>query len=174
MINEVTFWVPGNPKPAGSKRGFVNKKTGGVIITDACKLTKSWQGDVKTFAYQAMKGQPLMDGPLELIVVFQQARPKWHYRTGKFAGVLHSNVPLFPTSAPDATKLVRAVEDAMSKVVWVDDALVVDQLVRKRYGPPGALISVRRKWVDRNIEMTEVIRETNQATLFPEDSQIPF
>ena len=34
---EISFWVPGIPKPAGSKRGFVNRKTGGVIITDACK-----------------------------------------------------------------------------------------------------------------------------------------
>lgn len=165
-MTEITFWVPGNPKPAGSKRGFVNRKTGGVIITDACKKTKPWQADVKVMAYGAMKGEPLMDGPLELIVVFQQTRPKHHYRTGKNANILRDDAPKFPISAPDATKLVRAVEDGMTGVVWKDDALVVDQLVRKRYGPPGALITVRVKEVGRDLEMTEAVRETNQVELF--------
>lgn len=174
MMTEIIFWVPGNPKPAGSKRGFVNRKTGGVIITDACKLTKSWQGDVKMFAYAAMQGQPLMTGPLEMIVVFQQGRPKCHYGTGRNAGVLKHDAPLFPESAPDGSKLTRAVEDAMSKVIYVDDAQIVDQLVRKRYGPPGALITVRVKWIDRNIELTEAIRDTNQVTLFPESKDLSF
>ena len=37
---------------------------------------------------------------------------------------------------PDATKLVRAVEDALTGLVWRDDAQVVIQTVRKRYGHP--------------------------------------
>ncbi len=147
-INEITFWVPGLPKPAGSKRGFVNRKTGGVIITDACKKTKPWQADVKAFAYEAMRGGPLLTCPLELVVTFKLSRPKHHYRTGKNANNLRPDAPPFPASAPDATKLVRAVEDAMTGVVWKDDALVVDQLVSKRYGNPGALISVRVKESD--------------------------
>ena len=34
------------------------------------------------------------------------------------------------------TKLVRAVEDALTGLVWRDDAQVVVQTVRKRYGHP--------------------------------------
>jgi Holliday junction resolvase RusA-like endonuclease len=142
-VREVSFWVPGFAKTAGSKRGFYNKKKNRVIIVDDCTKTKPWQADVKNFAYQAMNGQPMMEGPLELIVVFQMDRPKGHYRTGANAHMLRNASPRYPDVTPDATKLVRAVEDAMTKVVWRDDAQVVDQLVRKRYGEPGCMITVR-------------------------------
>ncbi len=171
-MQEISFWVPGIPKPAGSKRGFVNRKTGGVIITDACKLTKSWQADVKVFAYEAMHrgrqgpGRPLMTDPLELVVTFKLSRPKHHYRTGKNVNLLRPDAPPFPASAPDATKLVRAVEDAMTGVVWKDDALVVDQLVSKRYGDPGALITVRVKDIEQEL-MTA-------GQKYPDEAELPF
>ncbi len=37
---------------------------------------------------------------------------------------------------PDATKLVRALEDALTRIVWKDDAQVVTQVVHKRFGEP--------------------------------------
>jgi len=144
-VKEVSFFVPGLPAAAGSKRGFVNKKTGGVIITDANKKSKPWQAQVRAVAAAEMGEAPLMQGALALIVVFTLPRPKSHFGTGRNASVLKESAPFFHTSAPDSTKLTRAIEDAMSKVVWIDDCLVAEQLIRKVYGDrPGALITVRR------------------------------
>lgn len=162
---EISFWVPGIAKTAGSKRGFVNKKTGRVIIVDDCEKSQDWKGDVKTFACGAMIGKTLMEGPLEFVCVFMVKRPKGHFRTGANAHLLRSGAPAFPTSKPDATKLVRAAEDAMTGVVWIDDAQVVDQLVRKRYGEPGVMITVREKPEERDLSLEEPIL-TKQGTLF--------
>lgn len=64
----------------------------------------------------------------------------------------------YPITKPDSTKLVRAVEDALTGVLWGDDAQVVDQHVFKRYGvPERAEIEVRS--MDRtvgSVKMAEI------------------
>ena len=133
MSLEIGFFVPGLPKPAGSKRGFVNKRTGGVIIVDACKKSKDWQADVKHFAFQAYQGDPLT-GPIYLKVKFIMPRPKYHYRTGRHSDELKPSAPLLHTKTPDRTKLLRGLEDALTGVIWKDDCQVVDGPVSKIYG----------------------------------------
>ena len=46
--------------------------------------------------------------------------------------------------ANTATKLIRAVEDALTGIVWRDDAQVAVQKVAKVYGdePQGAVITI--------------------------------
>jgi Holliday junction resolvase RusA-like endonuclease len=38
---------------------------------------------------------------------------------------------------PDLTKLMRSTEDALTGILWVDDARITDQHARKRYCEPG-------------------------------------
>ena len=144
-----SFFVPGIPKPAGSKRAFAFRRANGklgVTVTDASgQPGKDWRGDVKVFAREVCK-EPLK-GPLQLIVTFYMPRPKSHYGTGKKRDVLRLDAPSFHTSKPDATKLVRAIEDAMTGIAWEDDAQVVSQVVGKVYaelGRVGANVVVRR------------------------------
>jgi len=40
-------------------------------------------------------------------------------------------------------KLARAVEDALTGVIWADDAQIVDEVIRKRYGRPCLQIWIR-------------------------------
>ena len=81
-----------------------------------------------------MKGVALLpDSPLNLEVDFYVPRPKGHF--GKRG--LRLSAPAFPTVKPDATKLLRAVEDALTGIVWRDDAQVVEQHVSKLYGEPA-------------------------------------
>jgi len=50
---------------------------------------------------------------------------------------------LYPKSKPDRGKYLRAIEDAMTKLVYVDDAQIVSGTVDKRYGAPArALVKV--------------------------------
>lgn len=131
------IWVPGRPATAGSKRVFVNKKTGRPIVTDDCKRSKPWRDRVAAFAMQAHQGKP-MRGPLELEIHFYMPRPKYHYRTGKYAGQLKDSAPYYHTKKPDATKLLRAAEDALTSVLWEDDSQITKQTVHKTYVPAWA------------------------------------
>ncbi len=141
-MSRYEFFIPGVPKPGGSKRAFVIK--GRAILTDASgKAGKDWRGDVKTFGRQAIPS-PIMSGPVRLVIEFHMPRPKSHYRTGKHAGVLRPDAPLRHTSKPDATKLVRSLEDALTGIAWSDDAQIAVQQIAKVYTgtTPGALVVI--------------------------------
>lgn len=140
MILPIKFYVAGKPEPAGSKRGFV--VNGRAIITDANKNSKPWQQQVKFVARDNYKG-PILEGPLVLRIDFYTIRPKAHYRSGKNAHLLRENAPQAPTSKPDCTKLTRGVEDALTAILWKDDAQIVSQHIFKSYAESyGAEITV--------------------------------
>lgn len=129
---EIAFTVYGQAQPAGSKTAGVSKG-GKVFVRDSAKKGAPWRRHVAQAAGQAMNGTGLLDGPLELSVIFKVPRPKGHY------GVrgLRPSAPSHPTVRPDVTKLLRAVEDALTGIVWRDDAQVVAQHAYKEYGEPA-------------------------------------
>ena len=144
MIQDpIRFFAPGIPRPGGSKKGFYSAKLKRVLIVDASKNVAPWRQTLIHFAGMAYQGPPL-DGPLRLDVVFTMPRPKAHYRIrARLPQELRSEAPMFHTSAPDTTKLLRAVEDALTGIVWRDDRQIAVQYVTKFYGDrPGANITV--------------------------------
>ena len=142
MIPKISFFVAGIPKPAGSKRGFFIPKLKRVVITDACKGSKDWKTDVKHAAQECYGGE-LLAGPLEVTLTFHVERPTGHFRTGKNSVALRDSAPQFPTTRPDVLKLARAVEDALTKIIWKDDSQIVTERLRKRYSArPGVQIDI--------------------------------
>jgi Holliday junction resolvase RusA-like endonuclease len=140
MGKSTRFFVPGIPAPGGSKRAFIIG--GRARLTDACERNKPWRQSVAMFAMAAHRGA-LFTGPLLLDVEFVMPRIKSHFRTGKNAGQIKPNAPMRHTFQPDATKLLRALEDALTGIVWRDDAQVCIQHVSKIYGEkPGAHVEV--------------------------------
>lgn len=136
------IFVPGIPRPAGSKRGFAfHRKNGklGVALADATGANgKEWRATLSGVISQAWQSAPL-DDAVTLDLEFVLPRPKSHY-TKKG---LRPNAPHWHTSKPDRLKLARAVEDAMTGVVWRDDSLTVTGSTCKRYGErPGVRIVV--------------------------------
>ena len=133
--------VLGQPKPAGSKRAFlVGKDRKRAVITDDTGMAgRDWRVAVQhaiTLAY----GAPPLTGPLELTCVFTVVRPRGH--SGRRG--LRPSAPRYPTTRPDLTKLLRAVEDAATGLLWADDAQIVTQIVTKGYGTrPGVTIHCR-------------------------------
>jgi crossover junction endodeoxyribonuclease RusA len=139
-MTPIQFFIPGIPAPGGSKRAFVIN--GRAHITDDCKRNKPWRESIAVFARQAYQGDPLT-GPLSLVVEFVMPRPKGHYGSGRNASVLKPSAPMFPAVKPDCTKLLRALEDALTGILWRDDATIVKQYVCKSYGEqPGASVFV--------------------------------
>ena len=151
----ISFTVPGVPAPGGSKKAFMNPRTNKIVVMDDAKNNKGWRERVAIFASQAMAGRPPLEGALRIYVVFSVVRPKGHYGTGRNAGCLKDWAKsAHPIGRPDTTKLFRALEDALTGIVWKDDAQVVSQLVIKTYtdNGPSAYIAVEPKLVFEEID----------------------
>lgn len=137
------IWVPGIPKPGGSKKAFIIN--GRANIVDDCKRNGDWKRSVSFFAHQRWiePGMKPFNETLQVHFTFVMPRPKAHYGTGKKSGILKENAPAYHTSKPDCTKLIRSTEDALTGIVWSDDSRIAAQSGNKYYGEqPGAQIVV--------------------------------
>ncbi len=144
------------PEPAGSKTAFPLKGKNGwlkgeggrpiINVVDANPKAKAWKMEVAEEAAKQYRAQ-LIDRPVRCFMTFYLQRPKGHYGTGKNERVLKDSSPLHHTKAPDALKLARGVEDALTGVVWVDDAQVHRGGQRKVYVHPwedqGVVVEVQ-------------------------------
>ncbi len=130
----IEFTVPGIPQPRGSKRAMPNRAGGRPLMVDTNAKSKPWMATVAAAASEAMKGRPLLGGPMQLQVSFCFPRPKSHFRTGKNANLLKATAPNEHDKKPDCDKLLRAIGDAMTGVVYFDDAQISEVLAAKHYG----------------------------------------
>lgn len=149
-----TAFIPGKPIPGGSKTATVIRRKGGEIVMkngrplvttrDDAKGNAEWKAEVKWEARRLWRGDPIPKGvPVWLAVVFYMPRLSSHFGTGRNAGQLKANAPTWHTVKPDGTKLMRALEDALTGIVWTDDAQVVAPLPLKVYAmQQGANVEV--------------------------------
>jgi Holliday junction resolvase RusA-like endonuclease len=140
MFDPISFFVPGHPACAGSKK-YV-RRGDKIQLVDDCSRNRGWRQAVRFYASQAYPFDLLIE-PVVIGLEFVFIRPGTHYLKRKSGTVLRSDAPPFPDVTPDLTKLVRAVEDALTGVVWRDDCRVVGQYNRKTYGEvQGAGITI--------------------------------
>jgi len=138
QAQSIEFWVSGEPKTAGSKRAFIPKGWKRAIVVDDNPKSRDWKTDVSQAASAAYKGDLLM-GPIELSLIFVRLRPAGHLAKKG----IRASAPEFPITKPDALKLARAVEDALTGIIWRDDSQIVDEHLYKRYGAkPGVHVKV--------------------------------
>ena len=133
----IRLCVVGTPAPQGSKTGYYNPKTKHVAVVEGSSATgrqktKAWRQDVRTAAVDYAEAVSLtepLEGPLAVRIAFVMPKPKSapKYKTT-------------PDKKPDLDKLVRATFDSLSKVIYRDDAQVVDLHVSKRYEGEGYMI----------------------------------
>ena len=141
--------VVGLPAPQGSKKAFVNRRTGRAVVVDDNKpRLRTWRDDVKNAALDARSDEqswtPYIDA-LEVDITFLMPRPRGHYRTGRNAHLLRDSAPGRPTTKPDVDKLLRGCLDALKDAgIYRDDAQVVDLAGRKIYAAAetGAVICI--------------------------------
>jgi Holliday junction resolvase RusA-like endonuclease len=122
------FFVAGIPAPKGSTRGFpFRRKNGklGVSTTNANPKTADWQQRVATEA-QAL-GLPCCSGPVEMTLTFVLPKPKY-LLAKKYAGKV-----VRPIKKLDLDKLIRAVLDGMTGILYQDDGQVWAVNATKQY-----------------------------------------
>jgi crossover junction endodeoxyribonuclease RusA len=144
-LKTFAFTVWGLPATAGSKRAFPFQRANGelgVNVTHDSKKSKPWMAAVAAAAREEYSGD-LLRGAITLHVVFVLPRPKGHFRTGKRFGELRPTAPIVPAVKPDVSKMLRAIEDALTGVMWKDDAQIHKVVAEKIYGErPHAFVSV--------------------------------
>jgi Holliday junction resolvase RusA-like endonuclease len=137
----VTFTVYGVAQPKGNMRAFLKRGMKFPIVTETNRNVRSWSqlvAEAASHALAADDGRQLT-GAVAMSVQFALPRPKKYQKRG---------VEPAHCTAPDIDKLLRGVLDALSQVVYSDDAQVVYVSATKEYAPvdgaPFARIVVTR------------------------------
>ena len=150
----VRILVYGEPQTQGNKSAFAIRRkdaagqwqfTGRAGMREGRSAAsearfQSWRGLVAEQASAAMgQGEPLA-GPLAVVVTFTVKRPAGHFREsrGRPTGEVRPSAPAWPSTRPDLSKYLRAVEDSMTDAgVYGDDAQIVAVHAFKCYPRPA-------------------------------------
>ncbi len=136
----ITFFVPGNPAPQGSKRYL-----GRGVMVESSKRVKPWRADIRAAALEHFPTP--FTGPVRVYMRFVIRRPMSHWGTGRNAKKRRRSAPSRHTQKPDLDKLVRAVGDALTGIAYLDDSQIVAGTNHKQWAGthnerPGAEITV--------------------------------
>jgi Holliday junction resolvase RusA-like endonuclease len=196
------FWVPGKTEPQGSAEAHVIYKNrakkvparrpdGSILVnvTSDNPALKAWRQKVAAAAttaltHAAVDGLPPepVEKPTPFVVhsTFFLQRPESHYRSGRNAHLISDGARAFPVTIPDVDKLERAIFDALTDVVYVDDSQVIDAINSKRYAVPtpgddgvGVRIVVRRVNVQLACDLPPQLRQRPNAEHAPSMAESP-
>ena len=117
------FRVVATPVPKGSARAFI--AGGRAIVTSDARNLKGWEYLIRSQAARVVLVTTAE--PIRIAVDFYLPRPKSHPK--------RREIP--HTKKPDLDKLARAVLDALTGVVYDDDAQVVALRCTKRHATLG-------------------------------------
>lgn len=129
MTQPLAFVVYGEAQPQGSARAFVPKGWNRAVVTSDNPNLKNWRQLVAEAANRALGNRPTAELFLEgvrLTIAFYLPRPK--------------SLPKRQTAhtkKPDIDKLVRAICDALSQLVFRDDSQVCELVTAKHYAAEG-------------------------------------
>lgn len=137
----VEFFVAGEPKAKGSMRSIPFQDKAGKLHVNTFHDTKSgtaWERITKLAALESWGSRPTFKDAVRVDLTFTLKRPKT---------VSEKKRPQ-PIVKPDIDKLARSVLDAVTGVVFADDAQVTGLVATKRYGndtePTGVTVRILR------------------------------
>ena len=128
-MEPVAFEVVGIPVPQGSLRPMVSRSTGKPFLAQDQNLLR-YRADLRAIALEVMARdeRALMPWAVALHVTFTLPRPAYHFlpvNTKRTEPEVKPDAPVFPFGPPDLDKLCRAVLDALTGIVYLDDAQVI-------------------------------------------------
>ena len=112
--------VDGKPQTKGSAKAIQRPGLPYPVIINDNKRCKGWQKDVGLIAKTKWPGKPT-DNLVALVVTFYMARPKHHRRVN---GELKPKAPRHHVVRPDSDKMLRAILDSLTGIVYYDDSQV--------------------------------------------------
>jgi Holliday junction resolvase RusA-like endonuclease len=95
-------------------------------------------------AQEAMDGRDPFDVPVGIELRVEIPIPTSWSKKKQYAATIGD---LLPGSRPDLSNMLKLAEDACTGVVFRDDALIVEQAIRKIYSlQPGITLTIRPLW----------------------------
>lgn len=144
IVNAFEFTVLGEPVPWGVGR---NPKTGDRFVPNR---QAKHRGDVMDAYYRNVPATGLIpkDAPVSVEYVFHTARPKYHYGSGRNAGIIKDRYAnAHPTGRPDLDNCCKLVTDALTGVAWADDDQIVTLKARKSYTEDAPRTEIRVRFI---------------------------
>lgn len=135
-MKTISFTISGQPQAQKRHR---DRRGGGKYDPSA--------KEKKEFLAKCMQYKPEtpLDEPIALAVNCYFARPKSHYRTGKFSHLLKRGIPEYHTNKPDGDNILKFIGDALGGLFWSDDRIICYQLVTKVYSiKPKTVIAITK------------------------------
>lgn len=132
----MTIFIPGKPEQQGSTKSFATKN-GKIATTADNPKTKPWRAEIAACVLEQIGGKILYQRPTPVIVIahFVMPRPASEPK--------HTRAH---TRAPDLDKLCRAVGDALTGVLYDDDAQITSWGLSKRTAEPGEPTGLWLAW----------------------------
>lgn len=130
--SDIVLRVVGIPGSQGSKTLMKGHMVEGSSATGR-KVLKEWRTDVRDAAltWRGDERWILIDEPIQFNVRFLFPRPASHTKAKR-------TIP-WHWNKPDNSKLLRSTEDALTHVIWRDDAIIAKHIIEKRYADEGQL-----------------------------------
>ncbi len=124
-MTRIIFTIPGNPAHSARMRAAV---IGGHARVYAPKANVVSGKVIRDYAIEAMNGSTPLEGPVRLEVAAVYLWPKsWSRKK--------CERERFKTSRPDASNILKHVEDNLNAIIWKDDAQIAAATIEKLYGP---------------------------------------
>lgn len=125
MTTSVSFVVYCHPEPQGSKNAFVIPGTNRAVVVDqGAKKLKPYRQEIMRTAMTEVPQRPWAGKHIPIVL-------KLNFQLLKPPSVKKSRT--HPVVKPDLDKLVRSTCDALTGVLYADDAQIVELHVRKEY-----------------------------------------
>lgn len=119
--------IPGVPVAKGRARVSTR---GGFARAYTPQKTRRYEDLIRCEAATVMGDRPPLDEPVAMVVTAYVAPPKSMAKKRR-ADALDGIVK--PTTRPDADNYAKAALDGCNAIIFRDDSLVTDLIVRKRY-----------------------------------------
>jgi len=137
-------FIPLDPVPTARPR-FT--RTGKAHAYD--KQSRKRRAFIKALAFCTPGELPFFEGPIQLNLTFNIARPKSHFRTGKNSDKLRDSAPPYPTKS-DIDNYSKFVMDCLNGKLFKDDRQVVRLVAEKQFSPePSTEIEIREVSIEK-------------------------
>lgn len=111
---EIRFVIPGKMRGKGRPRFTV---INGHARAYTPAKTVSTESVVREIGAEAMGGQPILEGPLQLSIIVNLIRPiSWSKKR-----VAESPIPM---GKPDLDNVAKLIGDALNGIIWRDDSQI--------------------------------------------------
>lgn len=144
-MRSISFTVPGVPYAQPRQRSRIaTSKSGKQFINNYTPLAAPVNAFKASVAHAAMAvpEHAFGDAAVSIEMDFHFPRPASHYGSGRNSGKIKASAPKFKKGKPDLDNLEKAVQDALTGIVYGDDAQIVTKVTDKRWTQAEAMVLV--------------------------------